>query len=217
MTDNYRVLLLSDLHAQEESGKNQDETHYVVSESHDDPLQQLADYLEGSGVMCNAIICPGDMCNKADEEGLLRVWEKINDLKAALGASSVYATPGNHDMDSRQSKKRCPRSALQNLSPGFPVPESDPNFHKFWSVHYSVFHPIEHVRVLLVNSSAYHGYGRFVGVGKGPENYEPEYEYGRVLSETIERIRVELEEDGDYLLNILVCHHHLTPRVSGGQ
>lgn len=60
-------------------------------------------------------------------------------------------------------------------------------------------------RLLVLNSSAFHGEGRYPELGKH------EYEQGRVSPHTLSAIKNALSADAAPFVNIALCHHHPHP------
>ena len=158
-----------------------------------------AEIAKDASMRADVVICCGDMGDKASPDGQQYVWQEINKLKEALGASQVLGTAGNHDMDSRFSNSRFDaRGQLQALQPPFPVAQND-RWLEYWARNYTVM-TVGDARFVLLNSSAYHGYQK----DKSP----PEYLQGRVSDRTLDSLLSQLKDGGKATANILVCHHH---------
>ncbi|MBK8466325.1 MAG: metallophosphoesterase [Chloracidobacterium sp.] len=146
----------------------------------------------------NILMCCGDMGDKARPAGINYTWQKLQALKSELGASELFVTPGNHDVDSRHKHNDFDaKGYLQGLTPRFPF-EDEHIWDRFWSRNYVVM-TMPHYRVVVLNTSAYHG-------GQ-PE----EYEHGRISTRTVDQLKnelVELETREPRTINILLCHHH---------
>jgi hypothetical protein len=161
------------------------------------PLRGLAHIIEHGKLSADLLICPGDLSDKADPAALIFAWNKLNELKDQLGAQHLLATAGNHDIDSRnQHNDHDPKGNLQALDPMFPGAD-EALCDRFWSRNFVIVE-LEDVRILLLNSSAFHGYG---------SDDKPEFHHGRISSKTISALRMALT-GGEKRINILVCHHH---------
>lgn len=135
------------------------------------------------------------MGDKANPSAIKFAWDQIHRIKKALGAEGLIATAGNHDLDSRYIYNDFDaKGFLQALDPPFPFANADKN-DRFWSRNFVVTHEANS-RILVINSSAYHG-------GK-----EGEFERGRIAKRTIEGIRIALTKSEPGKVNIAVCHHH---------
>lgn len=154
---------------------------------------------QDASMRADIVICCGDMGDRASPEGQQYVWQEINKLKDALGASQVLGTAGNHDMDSRFSNSKFDaRGQLQALNPPFPVAQND-RWLEYWARNFTVV-TTGGARFVLLNSSAYHGYQK----DKSP----PEYLQGRVSDRTLDSLLSQLKSEGKAAANVLVCHHH---------
>lgn len=212
MKKNLKIALLSDLHAFMPNEKRKDISYLPVSPtaSDPDPFRDL-DALLGKyapRLTVDLLICPGDICDQADYKGFQFAWTKLNALKANLGASELIATCGNHDLDSRHKydpdDDPDPKGALQQVTPQFPFSE-DADCNHYWARNFAVRFPGDDVRVIVLNTSAFHG------------GAEGELHHGRVSLRTIRAIQKALEDDAKkYKINLLVCHHHLRPLEAWG-
>jgi hypothetical protein len=139
------------------------------------------------------------LTDKADTAALNYVWRELHDVGALLGAVRVIATAGNHDIDSRlQNSDFDPKGALQALVPPFPG-LSEPECDRYWARNFVLLENSDW-RLLLLNSSAFHG------VGKDPSK---EMAHGRVSERTVSAIEQALSASDKKSFNLLVCHHHL--------
>jgi predicted phosphodiesterase len=182
-----KIAVLSDLHVHE-LGSNGPGYVGVHSETSPlkDPFLGLGNLITEEKLSADLVFCPGDICDKSNPNALRYAWERLNNLKT---------TAGNHDMDSRLvNSEYDAKGALQSLTPFFPI--DDENLcDKYWSRNFVV---IIHgnVRIVVLNSAAYHGYAE-------------EYKHGRISDSTLERLKGELEQSDNHIRqNILLCHHH---------
>ena len=83
--------------------------------------------------------------------------------------------------------------------PEFPVSDQRGCDH-FWARHYVIIESSQY-RIVLLNSSAYHGSGT------------DEFERGRITETTRRALETELAAADDGRLNILLCHHHPHPHT----
>jgi len=200
-----RLALLSDLHAfQPAPGSAAASRSYLPvnpGTSDPDPFGDLNKLIEREGLKVDLVMCGGDICDKADFRGFQYAWTKLNALKSKFGASELIATCGNHDLNSRlidASEDPDPKGALQTAVPRFPF-EDENLTNRFWARNFAITRPIGGVRVVVLNTSAYHG-----GADK-------EIDHGRVSERTIAAIQAELKDSEEAELNILLCHHHVRP------
>lgn len=200
-----KFAVISDMHAFADKKNSADSLLDLTGAVHgvSNPLSDLIAKCADSRLKVDAVFCAGDICNRADSGGLQRAWELLHKLKDQLQATQLIATCGNHDLDSRHlsgDPDPDPKGALQSLVPGFPF-DDEQLANKFWARNF-VIHPLcEQVNVLNINSSAFHG-----GVAN-------EIEYGRISYRTIDAIKAELRSIPRAVANIMLCHHHPTPKA----
>lgn len=198
-----RLLVLSDLHAFEGADTGSPSMLPVSAASGRADLlfsSCLDKVREVAPAGVDVVICPGDLTDKIDEGALRAAWLRLCDLADNLNATLV-ATAGNHDYDSRGQRGVSPKQALLRLNPPFPAGQPTSREQYFtWDVA-----SVDGLRLelLTLNSSANHGLIR---------DEKPEYEHGRVLPVTVERVRHLLEaRESRQEIRVLVTHHHVQP------
>jgi predicted phosphodiesterase len=159
------------------------------------------------GLEAEALLCAGDICNRADPAALKHAWAELNRVAAALGADLV-ATVGNHDLDHTGAGLEVdPKAALVDLQPPFPFDDDDQK-HRYWSQDFAIYRR-GGLRIVTLNSCALHGHV----FGRKPEEWaarEAEFEHGRISPATARRLADALAADPDeYAVNILLTHHHV--------
>lgn len=160
----------------------------------DQPLISLEQQIESSGIRADALICCGDLGDRADPTGIRHVWDFLQRLKSKLTARLLISTVGNHDLDSRfQANDYDPKEYLQSLQPLFPSVEQS-KCDEFWARHFTV-HLESDFRIVVVDSCAFHG-------------KKEEDAHGRISNLTLTALSQRITKDGRFPLNILVCHHH---------
>jgi predicted MPP superfamily phosphohydrolase len=201
--DELTVLVVSDLHAYDVVDKESagpPSLLCTMSPESDGSRHPLTALFERAGreprIAADIVVCCGDMGDRARPAAIKYVWDKLNVLKDKVGADLLLVTAGNHDVDSRHKYNSYDaKGVLQSLVPLFPLTEpvlSD----RYWSRNY-VLLTRPGCRIVLLNSSAYHGSSR-----------EQEYEHGRISPLTVEALRRDLAEGTAPAVNLLVCHHH---------
>lgn len=191
------ILVLSDLHSIVDLKFNDDSRLYFEDDMKSEYGDAFIDYAKNLPPI-DYVICPGDISNKSCSDGFKAGWKFLHNVKKELGARALYCVPGNHDHKSRtNSDTFSPKHELQFIKPSFPHDCHIQNTH-FWAWNWSVIEE-ENFNLILVNTSAYHGYG------------ENEFDMGRVARETSLQIQETLKEISCKKFNILVCHHHPYP------
>lgn len=202
-TRHVRLALVSDLHAYHPVPGRASASYLPANPqvSDPDPFRNLDELIKREQLSVDLVVCPGDICDKADFRGFQYAWQKLNALRLTLGATQLIATCGNHDLNSRHIAAEDdpdPKGALQTIEPQFPF-DCDQLTNHFWARNFALLSPSPGVRVLVLNTSAYHG------------GAEGELDYGRVSKRTISAIEQRLSNAEKVDLNILLCHHHVRP------
>jgi 3',5'-cyclic AMP phosphodiesterase CpdA len=218
-----KVLVISDIHAYVPAEKRGTPSYARVGDGASSSIMELfVKFLENTPEFePDVIICPGDLCDQAEQAGIVHTWDFLNKLQVKYPKSLLLATAGNHDLDSRYIQSSYdPKGVMNDLKPRFPYvppqsagtdyPEVKATSHQFWAENfYIVVH--EGIRFVVLNSSAFHGNGK-------PDGTSPEYAHGRISETTLSHLEEALREDDEkrkktnrppIAVNILVCHHHL--------
>lgn len=192
-----KIAIASDLHAYAVDPNKP--SHLNVRDSASFPGQHpitgLLKLISDNDITADALLCPGDMGDKACPEGVTYAWTALHQVKEALGADVLAATAGNHDIDSRyQGDDHDPEHILKGLSPQFPLGDERLN-DRYWARAY-VIDDLPAFRLTLLNSSAYHG------------NTPTEKNHGRIDRKTLGDLEKDLRSRSPRTINVLLCHHH---------
>jgi Icc-related predicted phosphoesterase len=194
-----RILLLSDLHSTDNIDFRKD-SHLFFEDGSSQFAEAFLNYTEELPFV-DYVVCSGDISNKSCKKGFEHGWKFLNSIVDKTKAKGLFCVPGNHDHKSRaESGVFSPKHDLQFIVPPFPHPDHKSNTH-FWAWNWSLIQE-ESFNVILVNTSAYHGYG------------DQEYKMGRIAHETVEHIRSQLKSISPKKFNILICHHHPMPMTN---
>ncbi len=196
-----RLLVLSDLHASspEAAAKaGPPATHLITNNPGGivaaDPMASLDKLIADENITADYVLCCGDITNAADPDGAHFAWQRLNELAKRVEAKQLFTVSGNHDMDSRQlHSKYDAKGILLTLQPGYPL-EPEELANKYWARNYVIV-ANGFMRVVLLNTSAYHG-------------YKDEWQHGRISELTLQALNAELTEADACRLNILICHHY---------
>lgn len=203
----FRIALLSDLHAGTKAAaqpagdvKLYSDVEHASPTEH--PLYGLHALIEQECLETDAIVCPGDMTNKAEKQAINFVWRELHILKGKLKAKAIIATVGNHDVDSRNhSGDGFPRETLMRLVPSFPAGDDALSDH-YWAHGYYICR-VGEVRFLIINSCWLH-------------EARDELNRGAITTYTLEKIAQELNQSSGGLASIAVLHHHPHPHTELG-
>ena len=201
-----RVAIISDLHA--DHRENPDTRVYVepaVSRRGLHPIFDLEAFVTQEQLSADYLLLVGDTANRANAEGLQYGWRRANLIARQLGARLI-ATPGNHDVVTRESASDH-AVMLKNLLPTFPTGNESMDA-EFWRSGWCVVESDDH-RILVLDSTAdFPPYP--TGATDGSQelsNYLSFVNQGGLRPE----VEAELE---NYLahaprkLNVAMLHHH---------
>jgi metallophosphoesterase superfamily enzyme len=203
-----RIVIVSDLHAAPEA--HADESYILLeppdARRHQHPLSDLLAFVGDRGLRADYVLCPGDITNRSDDMGKVYAWRRLQELKTALGAAALLATPGNHDITT-YTPGVDPRTTLRNLSPSYPTGDASRD-EVFWRDGMVTVEE-EGYRFLILDSCQAHGPHPGEGIGEAEEAaYRERLNRGEITATqltTLERICAQLETRP---VNILMCHHH---------
>lgn len=195
-----RIAVASDLHAfGSVASHEQIPSHLKVLAAEDaasqDPVRHLEELIQRESLKADLVLSPGDLGNKASEDGIKYAWSCLHRIGQNLSAHLVTACAGNHDFDSRYFGNFFdPGEILQRLDPPFPL-SADADNDRFWARKY-VIRSTQKYRLVILNSAAYHG-------GRADEIH-----HGRITPLTLSRLAAELKSSAPAPVNIVLCHHH---------
>lgn len=145
----------------------------------------------------DVLLCPGDLCDKADASALQWMWEELEEIRRDLGADRVISTAGNHDIDGQGKQGVDPvELELRNLAPPFPS-RSVGEAAEYWDARVSLVVGDEW-QVATLNTTLM----RLLE--------KDEEDHGEVHDATLQALD-EITKGTDKAVNLLLCHHHPHP------
>lgn len=195
MHNHLKILLISDLHTIVDNNNSQDSRLEFIGEN-SEYADGFIKYVKSLDYQFDLLICAGDISNKANLKSFEYGWNFINRVGIELNIGKILSVPGNHDHASRSNQKTFgPKHHMQHVTPSFPSNDFALTTH-FWAWNWC---HVEHdnSNIILLNSSAYHG-------------YEDEHKHGRIPQETALQIEQYIKKDQfkEKGINFLICHHH---------
>lgn len=191
--------MVSDVHAIDDAAGAQGNSHVRTSEAADlsrNPLAALEALVDAEGLEADLLLCPGDLCDKADPGGLRWAWQALGALAGKLGAE-ILATTGNHDVDSRLAHKKVDTyGELLDLRPHFPVPDEH-LANEFFARGVTV-REAPKARVVLLDSCFLHR-----------ERKRRQLNRGFLTQRVLDRVAEIAATPPAHVdaVNVLVCHH----------
>jgi 3',5'-cyclic AMP phosphodiesterase CpdA len=194
-----RIAVISDLHVVDDLNGPSGNTNIRVSDAGDakqNPLTALQALIKREKLKADFLICPGDLCDRADPGGLKWAWGELREISSDLGAETL-ATTGNHDVDSRLAHKKTDTyGALLDLRPHFP--HQDYQLANEYFARGIAVHETDRARVILVDSCFLHRERKSKQLDRG-------FLTPRVLDRVEEISATAPTAQG--AINVLVCHH----------
>lgn len=157
------------------------------------PIEALKRLIDDSRLSAEVLLGPGDLAHACDTNGLTQGWAALNEIRAALGASLLIGTPGNHDYDSRHLHGSDPSAPVRHLPNSFPLQDATACAH-FWNRHFWL-EESESLELLVISSVANH-------------LTPAEAEHGSVSPATLEAIEDTLAARSGSRLKVALVHHH---------
>lgn len=154
------IAIVSDLHAYENEEPDHAPSHYCIRDPGNDstknPIAAFQQLVSNESLSADLLLCPGDLADKANPPAIRQAWLDVNKMQGWLGADLLVATAGNHDVDSRHEHNSFDaKGALQALCPPFPFQDENLN-DRYWARHFVTIRT-GCLRLLVLNSSAFHG------------------------------------------------------------
>jgi DNA repair exonuclease SbcCD nuclease subunit len=136
-----RFLIISDIHACDVDPTASDAPSYVSSyggrRASADPLSELEALIEKDIPEVDYILCPGDIANRANPSAFAYAWKSLNDLADRLKIP-LFATVGNHDIDSRYKTNTFdPMEFAKNITPHIPT-RKRPQYLEYWAENFTL-------------------------------------------------------------------------------
>jgi predicted phosphodiesterase len=150
-----KVAVISDLHCRHSGGKSPVQANTFLTSDlfplpvNRNPVESLKKVIRERSIVADLLVCPGDITDKCDPQGLITGWRFLEELASAFKAQQLVATVGNHDVDSRHLLVPFTHSfdLIQRLN-NFPTSNAIEN-DKFWSKHYCILETDESLLVVL--------------------------------------------------------------------
>lgn len=198
----FKIAIVSDLHCCHSKTSGADRSRLlsdmmrIPAKQH--PVESLLELIDQQHIQSDVLVCPGDITNRVDKQGLVTGFNYLQEIQNALNAKQLFCTPGNHDVDSRDIYKLSDSSEiLKCLHKRYPF-ENDELKQSFWSENFCLYEN-ELIELLLFNSTFNH-----TNEEKALKAIIPEL--------TLSKIQAKIEQKKDSSkIKVFVCHHHPYP------
>lgn len=108
MEKKIKIGVISDLHCEYSPDYSSQDTilfsNTLRNGNRKNQVQELLEYINKEGLCCDYLLCPGDITNKMDIQGLISGLSYLKEIQTALNAKQLICTPGNHDLDYHRLK-----------------------------------------------------------------------------------------------------------------
>lgn len=110
MDNKIRLGVISDLHCTYNREYDSPDTilfsNTMKNGNKKNQVQELLKLISENDIKCDYLLCPGDITNKIDVQGLISGFGYLQEIEKALDAKKLICVPGNHDVDSHKSNKQ---------------------------------------------------------------------------------------------------------------
>ncbi|APU97171.1 hypothetical protein BV902_13115 [Sphingobacterium sp. B29] len=196
-----RIAIISDLHCKHSGSENGTKstllyTDDVTGSPLMNPIKALQKLIKDKQIKCDIILCPGDIADKADRQGLATGWQYLEKIQSAMNAKLLIATVGNHDVNIMCKDEEDPIGVLKEFEQDYPIPEYLELHNQFWQNDFCIVQK-DNILILVFNSCHSHR-------NKGSSRSS------NVTKDQLRKIEEELKginlKSFDY--KIALCHHH---------
>jgi predicted phosphodiesterase len=196
------IAVISDLHCRVGNGQNQESLNtYLLTDMLEKPVNRhpiaaLKHLIETANLSCDILICPGDLADKVELQGIKDGWAFVKQVKEKLSCKTLIGTIGNHDVDSRNKRNLSgPFDYLKQFSADFPTEDKTLNL-EYWTNNYCIYDSDEFI---IVNINTCNGHTSELGASSSS------------ISEIlVSDVQLQIEQIKNYKLKFKICnlHHH---------
>ncbi len=165
----------------------------------DSPLHPIVAFLNefeknNKALKSDVLLCPGDIANKVDQQGYISGWSFLEEIKDTIEARQLFATIGNHDVDSRRNISDLqPFDICKSIKQNYPM--ADANLRNmFWTDHFCIYENEKYI-LLIFNSAYTHVSSRDASSSSIQKGIL------KKMEETLGNFRKDK-------IKIALCHHH---------
>ncbi|AMR33468.1 hypothetical protein A0256_19605 [Mucilaginibacter sp. PAMC 26640] len=196
-----KIAVISDLHCKHKSAEHKNLTSTILY-SNDigvaefkHPVKALYKFIKAQELKADIVLCPGDVTDSSDDQGLLTGFSYLEKISKALDTEKLIFTIGNHDVNSRDSLADDVFNKLKNIDEKYPLPTKTANDH-YWLHGFAVITDGD-VLILVFNSCYSH-------------RTSAKAQKSKIDQPTLDKINAELalHKVADFKHKILLCHHH---------
>lgn len=208
-TQNLDIVIISDLHCKHPSAETGTKRTLLYSDSaylpsQKNPVAAALDLIRKESIRADILLCPGDITDQADKQGLVTGWSYLEEIQKALGARILAATVGNHDVNSRKVGGSLPFEFLTSFKDSYPLSALTEDCRNLEAEAKRLFnntdsfalYEFDKILLLVYNSSSSH-----IDSTEGSKS--------SISDLTLNKMQERLNSvKGDFAFKIAMCHHH---------
>ncbi|MBK9103974.1 MAG: metallophosphoesterase [Saprospiraceae bacterium] len=192
-----RFFVISDLHCKHLEKDSHEDDHFQLysnklrkpKEKH--PIESLLTFLIEKDIKADYLICPGDLADKIDTQGLISGYNFLNEVSNILKSKMIFLTTGNHDIDLYLNHKEYSDKfyITKNFHAHYPIENKTLN-DNYWLDNFYLY---EDEKLILVNLNS-------------SKNILPDSV--NIDEETINKLKESISKIKGDKIRIFLCHHH---------
>lgn len=202
MGETIKIGVISDLHCTYNQNYDSQDTilfsNTMRNGNRRNQVQELLNLFRLENITCDYLLCPGDITNKMDVQGIISGFGYLREMQEVLTAKQLICTPGNHDVDFCREKTTLFSKAsdtLKQLDSDY-YPLANKSLSKSLIDDGFCLYMDDEVAILCVNSVAC-----FTDAKSAERVYIPD--------STLNQIEEELKKiPQSILVRIALTHHH---------
>lgn len=193
-----KIGIISDLHCRHSSSEASINTFLFSDEMRrpqkQHPIESLIKLIDKENLTVDFLLCPGDITDKIDKQGLVTGWAFLEEIQHHLKAKYLLSSIGNHDIDSHRKHNTYNFLDLpKRLKDNYPFPFEEAK-KSFYSDGFCVIE-IDNVMFFIFNSVYSH-------------SNESSANQSIITDDILEKIEEELGKKSDCIFKIAFTHHH---------
>lgn len=199
MSEILTIAVVSDLHCTYGGDFNSRSNTYLLSDLlknpiNKHPVESIKQVIKKGILTADILLCPGDITDRVNKQGLVSGWQFLKEIKEALNAKELIVTIGNHDVDSRNQHKIGAFELIKNIDESIPTQDQSAN-DSYWRYGYC-FLENNDFTILILNSCYNHT----------SEELAKTTQIQDITLKKIEEDLSKIEKSNKILIGL--CHHH---------
>lgn len=196
-----KLAIVSDLHCKHPSKEKEAvKSTFLYSDdiglnTNKHPVKALCKLIKSEGIVADFLLCPGDITDLADQQGLITGFSHLIKIRDSLDTKYLISTVGNHDASSRDLEADSSFENLKNLDELYPFPDKTNN-ENYWKSGFTIF-KIGNTLFMVFNSCFSHNNSTKAKTSKITANQLSE------MSDQLDGLNLD-----EIKHRVFLCHHH---------